>query len=57
MLVAVAMIEDGCESEDAVQYIRKHRRGAINSKQIKFLEKYRPHRKNGKSAAGCCVIM
>uniref|UniRef100_A0A671N3I4 Protein tyrosine phosphatase type IVA 3-like n=4 Tax=Cyprininae TaxID=2743694 RepID=A0A671N3I4_9TELE len=30
------------EYEDAIQFIRQKRRGAINSKQLTYLEKYRP---------------
>jgi protein tyrosine phosphatase type 4A len=56
VLVAVALIEDGMSPEDAVVYIRKHRRGAINSKQIKFLQKYKPQAGKGPGAA-CCVVM
>eukprot|EP01137_Pigoraptor_chileana_P010414 Opistho-2@60016 len=52
VLVAVALVEAGLEAEDVVDYIRQRRRGAINSKQLKFLQKYKPHSSNGKG----CVI-
>ncbi|XP_038664688.1 protein tyrosine phosphatase type IVA 3-like isoform X1 [Scyliorhinus canicula] len=42
VLVAVALIESGMKYEDAIQFIRQKRRGAINSKQLLYLEKYRP---------------
>uniref|UniRef100_A0A4W4FJT2 Protein tyrosine phosphatase type IVA 3 n=1 Tax=Electrophorus electricus TaxID=8005 RepID=A0A4W4FJT2_ELEEL len=42
VLVALALIESGMKYEDAIQFIRQKRRGAINSKQLTFLEKYRP---------------
>uniref|UniRef100_UPI00398F0A4B protein tyrosine phosphatase type IVA 2-like isoform X2 n=1 Tax=Pristiophorus japonicus TaxID=55135 RepID=UPI00398F0A4B len=42
VLVAVALIESGMMYEDAIQFIRQKRRGAINSKQLSYLEKYRP---------------
>lgn len=42
VLVALALIELGMKYEDAVELIRQKRRGAINSKQLGFLEKYRP---------------
>lgn len=42
VLVALALIELGMKYEDAVELIRQKRRGAINSKQLAFLEKYRP---------------
>lgn len=51
MLVAVALIEQGMEAEDAVQLIRKGRKGAINSKQLRFLQKYKP-----RTQQACCVI-
>ncbi|XP_076767601.1 protein tyrosine phosphatase type IVA 3 isoform X2 [Arvicanthis niloticus] len=42
VLVALALIESGMKYEDAIQFIRQKRRGAINSKQLTYLEKYRP---------------
>ncbi|XP_061677057.1 protein tyrosine phosphatase type IVA 3-like [Syngnathoides biaculeatus] len=42
VLVALALIESGMKYEDAIQLIRQKRRGAINSKQLTYLEKYRP---------------
>lgn len=59
VLVALALIELGMKYEDAVELIREKRRGAINSKQLSYLEKYRPKsrlklRQNGKPN-GCCI--
>ncbi|XP_065206366.1 PRL-1 phosphatase [Planococcus citri] len=58
VLVALALIELGMKYEDAVELIRQKRRGAINSKQLAFLEKYRPKSrlkmKNGHKNS-CCV--
>lgn len=53
VLVAIALIEfGGYDPVDAVTFIRKHRRGAINEKQLQYLEQYK--RKTG---GGCsCVI-
>uniref|UniRef100_A0A2K5HTF1 protein-tyrosine-phosphatase n=1 Tax=Colobus angolensis palliatus TaxID=336983 RepID=A0A2K5HTF1_COLAP len=42
VLVALALIECGMKYEDAVQFIRQKRRGVFNSKQLLYLEKYRP---------------
>ncbi|CAB0037999.1 unnamed protein product [Trichogramma brassicae] len=42
VLVALALIELGLKYEDAVALIREKRRGAINAKQLAYLEKYRP---------------
>ncbi|XP_007455188.1 PREDICTED: protein tyrosine phosphatase type IVA 1-like isoform X3 [Lipotes vexillifer] len=42
VLVALALIEGGMKYEDAVQFIRQKQLGAFNSKQLLYLEKYRP---------------
>ncbi|KAF0299279.1 Protein tyrosine phosphatase type IVA 1 [Amphibalanus amphitrite] len=58
VLVALALMELGLKYEDAVELIRQKRRGAINAKQLQYLEKYRPRSrlklKNGHKA-GCCI--
>lgn len=58
VMVALALIELGLKYEEAVELIREKRRGAINSKQLAFLEKYRPKSrlklKNGHKNS-CCV--
>lgn len=58
VLVAVALMEGGMKYEDAVNFIRQRRKGAINAKQLLYLEKYRPKyclkiRDNGKQS--CCI--
>ncbi|KAF4014842.1 hypothetical protein G4228_006742 [Cervus hanglu yarkandensis] len=60
VLVALALIEGGMKYEDAVQFIRQKRRGAFNSKQLLYLEKYCPKmRLRFKDSNGhrnnCCV--
>nr|XP_026257314.1 protein tyrosine phosphatase type IVA 1-like isoform X3 [Urocitellus parryii] len=60
VLVALALIESGMKNEDAVQFIRQKRRGAFNSKQLLYLEKYRSKmRLRFKDSNGhrnnCCV--
>lgn len=59
VLVALALIELGMKYEDAVELIRQKRRGAINAKQLGFLEKYRPKSRlktrNGGNKP--CVVM
>lgn len=58
VLVVLALIELGLKYEDAVALIREKRRGAINAKQLAYLEKYRPKSrlklKNGQKNS-CCV--
>ncbi|KAI8332929.1 protein-tyrosine phosphatase-like protein [Chlamydoabsidia padenii] len=45
VLVAIALVEQGLSALDAVDYIRQRRRGAINNKQLKFIESYKPRSK------------
>lgn len=58
VMVALALIELGLRYEEAVELIREKRRGAINAKQLAFLEKYRPKSrlklKNGHKNS-CCI--
>lgn len=42
VMVAIALIEMGMDALDAIGYIRARRRGAINSRQLMFLEQYKP---------------
>eukprot|EP00795_Rhopilema_esculentum_P008602 gene8602-14613_t len=57
VLVALALIESGMKYEDAVEFIRKKRRGAINSKQLEYLEKYKPSKvlKGKDRNQACCI--
>lgn len=59
VLVAIALMEAGMKYEDAVELIRQKRRGAINTKQLSYLQHYRPksrlrHNRNGHSQ---CLIL
>ena len=56
VMVALALIEfANMDAVEAVQMIRKNRRGAVNEKQLLYLEEYKRHfRKHGEG--GCCVI-
>jgi protein tyrosine phosphatase type IVA len=46
ILVAIALIENGMEPLNAVQLIRSKRKGAINVKQLSYLEnEYKPRKK------------
>ena len=54
VLVAIALIEAGMEAYSAIQFVREKRRGAINEKQIRFLEGYSPMRKA--STCGCNLL-
>lgn len=54
VLVAIALIESGMSPFDAISFIRERRRGAINTRQLKFLETYR---RRGRSTQTKCCIM
>lgn len=53
VLVAIALVESGMSPIDAIAFIRKRRRGAINARQLKYIEGYKPTRK---SSAACCIV-
>jgi len=56
VLVALALIESGMKFEDAVEFIRRKRRGAINYKQLSYLEHYKPSKQlKEKNGANCCI--
>ncbi|XP_006901118.1 PREDICTED: protein tyrosine phosphatase type IVA 1-like isoform X2 [Elephantulus edwardii] len=60
VLVALALLEGRMKYEDAVQYIRQKQRGAFNSNQLLYLEKYHPKmRLRFKDSNGhrnnCCI--
>ncbi len=54
VLVAIALIESGMSPFDAISYIRERRRGAINTRQLKYLETYR--RRGRSPQAKCCIM-
>lgn len=56
VMVAMALMELGMSYEEAVELIRSKRRGALNSKQLQFLEGYRPKNRL-KSRSSPCNIM
>lgn len=53
LLVAIALIESGLDAMDAVELIRRNRRGAINKVQLRYLQEYKPTRKS----PGGCLLM
>eukprot|EP00048_Salpingoeca_helianthica_P015161 m.225338 g.225338 ORF g.225338 m.225338 type:complete len:167 (-) comp16675_c0_seq1:206-706(-) len=52
-MVCISLIESGMSADDAILFIRARRRGAINTKQVEFLNTYK-RRLSGKK--GTCVI-
>jgi protein tyrosine phosphatase type IVA len=60
VLVAIALLESGMSALDAVTLIRECRRGAINSRQLKYLEGYRPKSSNASTRSSPntkCLLM
>jgi len=57
VLVALALMELGMKYEDAVELIRTKRRGAINAKQLSFLERYKPKSRLKIRNGHSCFIM
>lgn len=57
VMIAIACIEfAGMDPVEVVSLIRQHRRGAINEKQLLYLESYKPYYRRGVAGA-CCVIL
>ncbi|KAG2236247.1 protein-tyrosine phosphatase-like protein [Thamnidium elegans] len=48
VLIAISLIEDGMDPLDAIAYIRKHRRGALNKNQVRFIDKYKSRNAGGR---------
>jgi protein tyrosine phosphatase type IVA len=56
-MVALALMELGMSYEEAVESIRLKRKGAINGKQLEFLERYRPkNRLKSKKSTSCSIM-
>lgn len=53
LMVALAFIEAGMTSEQAVMMLREKRKGCINATQLTFLKNH----KRQKSSGGCCTIL
>lgn len=57
VMVALALIEfANMDPVEAVSLIRRHRRGAINEKQLLYLEEYKRHYRKQSAQGGCCII-
>lgn len=59
VMVAIALIEfANMDPVEAVSFIRERRRGAINEKQLLYLEGYKKqYKRSGSSDASCCAIL
>lgn len=57
VLVAIALMEfENMDAVEAVMMIRKNRRGAINEKQLQYLEGYKCRMGNGGGGCGCAIM-
>lgn len=56
VMVALALMELGMSYEEAVELIRSKRRGALNSRQLEFLEKYRPKHRLKQRNSTCSIM-
>lgn len=57
VMVALALIDfAGMDPVEAVSLIRLHRRGAINEKQLLYLEGYKKYYRSNGAGDGCCII-
>ncbi|CAO3674672.1 hypothetical protein G6F70_007734 [Rhizopus microsporus] len=54
ILIAIALIEEGMDPLESVEFIRKRRQGAINNKQLKYIENYKK-RKKREGQINCCI--
>ncbi|KAL0135430.1 protein-tyrosine phosphatase-like protein, partial [Mucor lusitanicus] len=52
VLVAISLVEGGMDPLDAIAYIRKYRRGALNKNQVRFIDKYQKSSKSKKKLFG-----
>ncbi|RUS29539.1 protein-tyrosine phosphatase-like protein [Jimgerdemannia flammicorona] len=52
VLVTVSLIEDGMDQLDAIDYVRGHRRGALNRKQVQFLDAYKRSKRRKRKDGG-----
>lgn len=57
VLVAISLIDSGFDPEEAVNFIRSRRKGAINRRQLAFLHSYRRHAVASRRCMRGCTIM
>lgn len=57
VLVAIALMEfENMDAVEAVMMIRKNRRGAINEKQLQYLEGYKCRMRKGGGGCACAIM-
>lgn len=58
VMVAIALVEfANMDPVEAVTFLRTKRRGAINEKQLLYLEGYKKQYRGTANQGGCCVIL
>ncbi|OEH79756.1 putative phosphatase [Cyclospora cayetanensis] len=57
VLVAVSLIDSGLDADEAVNFIRSRRKGAINRRQLAFLHSYRRHAVASRRCMRRCALM
>lgn len=55
VLVCIALVESGMDPYDAISYIRKRRRGAINARQLQYIELYKSRYNSRPCCTGCSI--
>ncbi|GAB5588829.1 hypothetical protein Unana1_03729 [Umbelopsis nana] len=46
VLVTISLIENGMDPLDAIAHVRKYRRGALNKRQIQYIDRYKRRKRN-----------
>ena len=52
----MALREAGMNRQESIDFVRTHRRGSFNVRQLEFLQNYRPDRRLTNKYAGCLIM-
>jgi protein-tyrosine phosphatase len=56
VLVAMALREAGMTRQESIDFVRAHRRGSFNIRQLEFLQNYHSTRRLADKHIGCVVM-
>ena len=56
LLCAIALVNRGCEPIEAIELIRKNRKGALNIIQTNFILEYKPRKAGNKDSNKCLIF-
>ena len=56
VLVAMALSEAGMSRQESIDFVRKHRRGSFNARQLEFLQKYHSNHRLVDKQVGCTIM-